>query len=393
MSQPAPRRKVAVVTGSRAEYGLLYWVLHDLRAADDVELQLIVTGMHLAPEFGLTVREIERDGFAIARRVEMLLSSDTPAGVAKSIGLGVMGMSDALSQLQPDVVLVLGDRFEILAAAQACLVHNIPLAHIAGGDTTEGAFDEAIRHAITKMAHLHFVTNELSARRVRQLGEDPARVLVVGNPALDQLRRSPRLDRSALEASLGAPLLARNLLITFHPVTLEPGGSEQQFGELLAALHDLPPDVGLWFTRPNADTGGRALSALLDDWVGRRADRARVHASLGAQRYLSLMAQVQAVVGNSSSGLCEAPFFGIPTIDIGDRQRGRLAPTSVLHCEPERNAIAHTLDQALSARSRPIDNPYGDGRAAEQIVAALRCLPSRDRLLKKHFHLTGDALA
>lgn len=388
-----PRRKVAVVTGSRAEYGLLYWVLHDLRAADDVELQLIVTGMHLAPEFGLTVREIERDGFAIARRVEMLLSSDTPSGVAKSIGLGVMGMSDALMQLQPDVVLVLGDRFEILAAAQACLVHNIPLAHIAGGDTTEGAFDESIRHAITKMAHLHFVTNELSARRVRQLGEDPARVLLVGNPALDHLRRSPRLERAALEASLGAPLLARNLLITFHPVTLEPGGSERQLEALLSALQDLPANIGLWFTRPNADTGGRALGALLEDWVGRHAERARVFASLGAQRYLSLMAQVDAVVGNSSSGLCEAPFFGIPTVDIGDRQRGRLAPSSVLHCQPVREDIARALHQALTQRPGPIDNPYGEGRAAQQIVAALRQLPPHAQLLKKHFHLHGDALA
>ena len=324
------RRKIAVVTGSRAEYGLLYWVLHDLREAADVELQLIVTGMHLAPEFGLTVREIERDGFTIHRRVEMLLSSDTPAGVAKSIGLGVIGMSDALQQLQPDLVLVLGDRFEILAAAQACLVHNIPLAHIAGGDTTEGAFDESIRHAITKMAHLHFVTNELSARRVRQLGEDPARVLVTGNPGLDHLRRRPLLGRAELAESLGAPLGHRNLLITFHPVTLEPGESEHQFSALLNALDQQGSDTTLWFTRPNADTGGRALSAMLDAWAAQRPGRAQVHASLGQLRYLSLMAQVDAVVGNSSSGLYEAPSFKVPTVNIGDRQRGRLSTASVV---------------------------------------------------------------
>ena len=257
-------RKVAVVTGSRAEYGLLYWVLHDLRTAAGMELQLIVTGMHLSPEFGMTVGVIEQDGFTIARRVEMLLSSDTPGGVAKSMGLGVMGMSDALEQLQPDVVLVLGDRFEILAAVQACLVHNVPVAHIAGGDTTEGAFDESIRHAITKMSHVHFVTNELSARRVRQLGEDPQHVHVVGNPGLDHLKRMTLLNRGALAEALGEPLGQRNLLVTFHPVTLEPDDSERQFGELLAALEATADDTTLWFTRPNADTGGRGISALLD---------------------------------------------------------------------------------------------------------------------------------
>ena len=381
------RKKVAVVTGSRAEYGLLYWVLYDLRAAPGIELQLIVTGMHLSPEFGLTVKEIERDGFAIARRVEMLLSSDTPGGVAKSIGLGVMGMSDALEQLRPDVVLVLGDRFEILAAAQACLVHNIPLAHIAGGDTTEGAFDESIRHAITKMAHVHFVTNELSAHRVRQLGEDPRHVHVVGNPGLDHLKRLQLLDREALVESLGAPLAACNLLITFHPVTLEPGVSEHQFGALLAALDTMGDDTALWFTRPNADTGGRALSAALDSWAAPRAGRAHVHSSLGQVRYLSLMAQVDAVVGNSSSGLYEAPSFRVPTVNIGDRQRGRLSSASVIDCVPQRAAIERAIAQALTLDCSAVVSPYGDGHAAARIVAALQALPPRAELLKKHFHL------
>lgn len=380
-------RKVAVVTGSRAEYGLLYWVLHDLRAAAGVELQLIVTGMHLSPEFGMTVNVIEKDGFAIARRVEMLLSSDTAGGVAKSMGLGVMGMSDALEQLRPDVVLVLGDRFEILAAVQACLVHNIPVAHIAGGDTTEGAFDESIRHAITKMAHVHFVTNELSARRVRQLGEDPRHVHVVGNPGLDHLKRMPLLDRAALADSLGAPLGARNLLITFHPVTLEPGESERQFGELLAALEATGDDTTLWFTRPNADTGGRAISALLDSWAAKHPARVHVHSSLGQLRYLSLMAQVDAVVGNSSSGLYEAPSFRIPTVNIGDRQRGRLATSSVLDCAPERAAIQAALVRALALDCSAVVNPYGDGESSARIVSALAALPPRAELLKKHFHL------
>ena len=387
------RRKVAVVTGSRAEYGLLYWVLHDLRAAPGIELQLIVTGMHLAPEFGLTVKEIERDGFEIARRVEMLLSSDTPGGVAKSIGLGVMGMSDAFEQLRPDVVLVLGDRFEILAVAQTCLVHNIPLAHIAGGDTTEGAFDESIRHAITKMAHMHFVTNELSARRVRQLGEDPRHVHVVGNPGLDHLTRLQLLDRDRLGESLGAPLAKRNLLITFHPVTLEPGESERQFGELLAALDTLDDDTALWFTRPNADTGGRALSAALDAWAATHAGRAHVHVSLGQLRYLSLMAQVDAVVGNSSSGLYEAPSFRVPTVNIGDRQRGRLSTASVIGCAPQQAAIERAIAQALTLDCSDVVNPYGDGHASARIISALQALPPRVELLKKHFHLIEIAHA
>jgi len=387
------RKKVAVVTGSRAEYGLLYWVLHDLRAAPGIELQLIVTGMHLAPEFGMTVKEIEGDGFEIARRVEMLMSSDTPGGVAKSIGLGVMGMSDALEQLRPDVALVLGDRFEILAAAQACLVHNVPLAHIAGGDTTEGAFDESIRHAITKMAHVHFVTNELSGRRVRQLGEDPRRVHVVGNPGLDHLSRLQLLDRTALGESLGAPLAARNLLITFHPVTLEPGESERQFGELLTALDTLGDNTALWFTRPNADTGGRGLSAMLDAWAGRRTERVHVHSSLGQLRYLSLMAQVDAVVGNSSSGLYEAPSFQVPTVNIGDRQRGRLSTASVIDCVPQEAAISRAITQAMTLDCSAVVNPYGDGNASERIVAALQALPSRAQLLKKHFHLIEAAHA
>ncbi|KQV95919.1 UDP-N-acetylglucosamine 2-epimerase [Rhizobacter sp. Root1221] len=380
-------KKIAVVSGSRAEYGLLYWVLHDLQEAKGVELQLVVTGMHLSPEFGMTVKVIEQDGFEIARRVEMLLSSDTPSGVAKSMGLGVIGMSDALEQLAPDLVLVLGDRFEILAAVQACLIHNIPVAHIAGGDTTEGAFDESIRHAITKMAHVHFVTNELSAQRVRQLGEDPARVHSVGSPGLDHLKRTPLLDRYALSEALEAPLGARNLLVTFHPVTLEPGESVRQFDQLLAALDTLDEDIVLWFTRPNADTGGRGLSARLDRWFASNQHRARVYSSLGQLRYLSLLSQADAVVGNSSSGLYEAPSFHVPTVDIGDRQRGRLAPASVIHCEPERDSIRSAIAQALELDCSAVSNPYGDGESAKRIVAVLADLPSRDVLLKKHFHL------
>ncbi len=380
------RIKICVVTGSRAEYGLLYWVLHDLRDDPAFELQLVVTGMHLAPEFGMTVKDIEADGFAIARRVEMLLSSDSASGAAKSLGLGVIGMSDALEQLRSDVALVLGDRYEMLAVAQACLMHGVPLAHIAGGDTSEGAFDESIRHAITKMAHVHFVTNEESARRVRQLGEDPARVHVVGSPGLDHLRRRPLLERDALEQSLGTRLAARNLLVTFHPVTLDAGSGVDQFGELLAALDTLVDDTAIFVTRPNADPGGRAIAAQLDAWADARPGRVHAYASLGQLRYLSLMAQVDAVVGNSSSGLYEAPSLQVPTVDIGERQRGRLAAPSVLHCAPERAAIAAAIRRACELDCRGVANPYGDGHSAGRIVAALRGMAPRDALLKKQFH-------
>lgn len=381
------KKRICVITGSRAEYGLLYWVMHDLRAADDIELQVIATGMHLAPEFGLTVREIENDGFRIDRRVEMLLSSDTPAGVAKSIGLGVIGMSDALEQLAPDLVLVLGDRFEILAGVQACLIHKVPVAHIAGGDTTEGAFDESIRHAISKMAHVHLVTNELAARRVRQLGEDPARIHCVGSPGLDHLKRRPLLQRDALEEALGAPLGRHNLLVTFHPATLDTQQADVQFAELLAALDALDRDTTLWITRPNADTGGRAIAAALDTWASLRRDRVHTYASLGQLRYLSLMSHADAVVGNSSSGLYEAPSFGIPTVDIGDRQRGRLAAASVVHCAPERHDIGNAIARAMALDYSGVTNPYGDGMSAERIVRILRDMPPRSALLKKTFHL------
>jgi UDP-N-acetylglucosamine 2-epimerase (non-hydrolysing)/GDP/UDP-N,N'-diacetylbacillosamine 2-epimerase (hydrolysing) len=379
--------RICVVTGSRAEYGLLYWVLHDLRQTPGVELQLVVTGMHLAAEFGLTVREIEQDGFAISRRVEMLVDGDTRAAVAKSIARGIVGMSEAIEQLQPQLVLVLGDRFEIFAAAQACLVHRVPLAHIAGGDTTEGAYDESMRHAITKMAHVHFVTNEESARRVRQMGEDPQHVHVTGSPGLDHLLRRPLLDRAALESALGARLGERNLLITFHPVTLAQDDGASQFQELLAALEQLDPRIKLWFTLPNADSGGRALGTALREWVQAHGDRARLYESLGQQRYLSLMSHSDAVVGNSSSGLYEAPSLHVPTVNIGDRQQGRLAADSVIHCPPQRAAIAAAIARAMTLDCTSVINPYGDGTAARRIVDVLRALPPADQLLKKSFHM------
>ncbi|MGX4803492.1 UDP-N-acetylglucosamine 2-epimerase [Bradyrhizobium guangdongense] len=385
-------RRIGVITGSRAEYGLLFWLLSDIRADADFDLQLVVTGMHLAPEFGNTVREIEKDGFEIARRVDMLLSGDTPMAIAKSVGLGVIGMSDALELLKPDIVVMLGDRFEILAAAQACLFLGIPIAHIAGGDTTEGAIDESMRHAITKMAHVHFVTNELAARRVRQLGEAPERIFNVGSPGLDHLRRRQLLDREALEGVLEAQLGERNLLITFHPVTLHDDQGAAEFRALLAALDDLDPSIRLWFTRPNADAGGRAMALALDAWAAANGYRAKVFTSLGQLPYLSLMAQATAVVGNSSSGLYEAPSLGIATVDIGDRQKGRLAASSVLHCAGEPEEIRQTIDRAITLDCRDTLNPYGDGHSSGRILDALRSLPGRAKLLRKSFNMTGPAV-
>ena len=383
-------RRVCVITGSRAEYGLLFWLLTDLQADPAFDLQLVVTGMHLAPEFGNTVQEIEKDGFSISSRVDMLLSGGTPAAIAKSVGLGVIGMSDALERLKPDVVVILGDRFEIFAAAQACMIHNIPIAHIAGGDTTEGAADEAMRHAITKMAHLHFATNVQSAARVRQLGENPARVFDVGSPGLDHLRRRPLLDRPALEQELEDSLGTRNLLITFHPVTLQSDSGLAEFDELLAALEQLDPSIKLWFSLPNADAGGRAMSSKLLAWVASYKCRARAYASLGQLRYLSLMANVDAVVGNSSSGLYEAPSLGVPAVDVGDRQSGRLAAASVLHCAAERGAILQAVNRAMAFDCRGTVSPYGDGHATDRIIEVLRSMPDRVELLRKSFHMTGS---
>lgn len=380
-------RRICVVTGSRAEYGLLRWVMEGLATSTGVELQVIATGMHLSAEFGLTYREIEADGFRIDRKVEMLLSSDTPAAVSTSIGVGVAGCAAALRDLQPHLLVVLGDRFEILAAAIAALVARIPIAHLHGGETTEGAFDEAIRHSITKMSHLHFVAAETYRRRVIQLGEHPDRVFLAGGLALDSIKRLPLLDRPALERALGVELGEKNLLVTFHPVTLEDATSEAQMGELLAAL-DRRRDTCIIFTMPNADTDGRVLFELVEAFVASHPN-GRVFTSLGQLRYLSCLRHVDAVVGNSSSGLTEAPSFRIGTVNIGDRQRGRLRASSVIDCGPDRDAIGAAIDRVYSDEFRAAlsetRNPYGEAGASETIVGVLRAYPIGS-LLKKTFH-------
>ncbi|HSI94514.1 MAG TPA: UDP-N-acetylglucosamine 2-epimerase [Methylophilaceae bacterium] len=381
------RRKICVVTGTRADYGCLRWVMEGIKAADGLELQIIATGMHLSPEFGLTYREIEKDGFVIDRKVEMLLSSDTPTGISKSMGLGLMGFGEAFEQLKPDLVLVLGDRFEIFAAASAAMVARLPLAHLHGGETTEGAIDEAIRHSITKMSHLHFVAAEDYRRRVVQLGEAPDRVFLVGGLGIDNIQRLELLDRAALEASLDFKLGPKNLLVTFHPVTLEKSTAGAQMAELLAALEELE-DTHLIFTMPNADTDGRILIDMVEQFVATHTN-ARAYTSLGQLRYLSCIRQMDGVVGNSSSGLAEVPSFRKGTINIGDRQRGRLKAGSVIDCAPERQSIAAALRTLYSpkfqAELETVRNPYGEGGASEKVVWVLQEYPL-DTLLKKTFY-------
>lgn len=379
------KRRICVVTGSRAEYGLLSGVMRGLQQEEDLELQVLVTGMHLSPEFGMTWQIIEKDGFPIDAKVEMLLSSDSPVGIAKSVGLGTMGCAEAFERLRPDLLVVLGDRFEILAAAQAALVARIPIAHIAGGDTTEGAFDEAIRHSVTKMSHLHLVTNEDAARRVRQLGEDPAHVHVVGSPGIDNIRSMTRLSKSELASDLGFTFREKNLLVTFHPVTLESFSAMQQFQELLDALESMGEEVGVIFTKPNADTDGRVIIRMTDDYVASHPN-ARAYTSLGQLRYLSLMAQVDVVVGNSSSGLYEAPSLGKPTVNIGDRQKGRLQATSVLNCRAAADEIVAAIREAFTRDCSGTVNPYGDGYSSERIVKLIKEMNDPQALLKKHFH-------
>jgi len=377
--------KICIVTGTRADYGLLSPVVEALKADPFFDVQIAATGMHLSPEFGLTYREIEADGHAINVKVETLLSSDTPAGVAKSTGLGLIGFADAFATLDPGIILLLGDRFEALAAATAALILRIPIAHISGGDVTEGAFDEAMRHSITKMSHLHFVASADSARRVRQLGEDPTHIYQVGDPGLDRLRTMAPLSRAVIESKLDFTFRQRNLLVTFHPATLDAMSSTQQFEELLAALAELPLDVGLIFTKPNADPEGRALIELLDSFVAGR-ENAISRTSLGHKLYLATMAHCDAVVGNSSSGLLEAPSLGKPSVNVGGRQDGRLRAASVTDCPPACAAITAAIEACWGRVYRGIDNPYGDGHAAERIVRALRAVGDPRTLLKKRFH-------
>jgi UDP-N-acetylglucosamine 2-epimerase (non-hydrolysing)/GDP/UDP-N,N'-diacetylbacillosamine 2-epimerase (hydrolysing) len=369
------QRTICVVTGTRAEYGLLYWLIKEIHDDDDLQLQVVVTGMHLSPEFGLTYQQVEADGFKIDAKVEMLLSSDTPVGIAKSIGLGVIGFADVFDQLRPDILVVLGDRFEILAATQAAMVARIPIAHIHGGEVTEGAFDEQIRHSVTKFAQWHFVATEPYLQRVIQLGESPDRVFNVGSPGLDHLQLMDWLDRPTLEQSLEIKLRSPLFLVTYHPVTLNQESPSIAMQELLVAL-DAFPDATVILTYPNADTGGRVLIEQIDQWVTHNQHRAKAFVSLGQQRYLSLMGEADVIIGNSSSGLTEAPALKKATVNLGDRQKGRLKARSVIDT-PERSPdIITALHQALSSDFQSmlpsVNSLYGMRNASQQIKKKLK---------------------
>lgn len=390
------KRKVCVVTGTRAEFGLLRWLMSEIHNHPELKLQVIATGMHLSPEFGSTDREIEEAGFNIDARVEMLLSSDTNTAVTKSMGLAMIGFADAYDRLSPDIVVVLGDRFEVFAASAAAMIAGVPIAHLHGGETTEGAFDEAIRHSITKMSHLHFVAADEYRQRVIQLGEHPDRVFNFGGMGIDAIKRINLLSREELERSLEIKFGEKNLLVTFHPVTLEGEvSSAAQMRELLEALNTLD-DTTLIFTMPNADTGGRELSAMVAAFVQTHPN-ARVYSSLGQLKYLSCLAQVDGVVGNSSSGLAEAPSFNIGTVNVGDRQKGRLKAKSVIDCDSEHQSIKAALETLYSAEFQSsleyVSNPYGNGGASKLIVKVLAEHPLENIRKKQFYNLSANDLS
>lgn len=381
-------RKICIVTGSRAEWGLLSGLARKITDDPELELQIIATNMHLSPEFGLTYREIERQGFRINRKVEMLLSSDSANATGKSVGLATIGFADAYEELAPDMLLVLGDRYEILAAVAAALFYKIPVAHLHGGEVTEGAYDDAIRHAITKMSHLHFTSTEEYRRRVIQLGEQPERVFHVGAIGIDNIRHIALLDKKVLEEQLDFPFDRKTVLVTYHPETLDAIPVEEQFRNLLEALDDRQ-DIRILFTLPNSDTGGRIIVRMIEEFVARNKQRARAYTSLGQLRYLSALRFVAAVVGNSSSGILEVPSFGKPTLDIGNRQKGRLAANSVVHCGVSGAEISEGLNRVLSdafaKQTACVQNPYEKEDSALEILKILKNYPL-DGIVQKTFY-------
>jgi len=362
-------RKICVVTGTRAEYGLLFWLMKEIQKDKDLELQLIVTGMHLSPEFGLTYKIIEQD-FIIDKKIEMLLSSDTAIGISKAMGLAQISFSESFEELKPDLLVVLGDRYEIFSATSAAMIAKIPIAHLHGGETTEGAFDESIRHSITKMSHLHFTAAEEYKNRVIQLGEDPSRVFNVGGLGIDNLKKLKLLSKKEFEKSIGFKLNKKNIIVTFHPVTLENSTASEQFQNLLDAIDQLK-DTHIIFTKANSDTDGRIINKMIDQYVTSNSKKSVGFTSLGQLRYLSALQYMDAIVGNSSSGLLEAPSFKIATINIGDRQKGRIMADSVICCNPNKNSIVHSFVKLYSKEFNNIlkynHNPYGNGGASKKI--------------------------
>ena len=379
-------RKICIVTGTRAEYGLLYWLMRELEDDKDIKMQVIVTGMHLSPEFGLTYKEVEKD-FKIDRKVEMLISSDSSVGISKAIGLGQISFAETYEELKPDIIVVLGDRYEIFSAVSAAMIARIPVAHLHGGEATEGLIDEAIRHSITKMSHLHFTATEDYRNRVIQLGENPERVFNVGGVGIENIKRMKLLSREEFEKSIKFKLDKKNILVTFHPVTLENKTAGKQFGELLDAIDELQ-DTTIIFTRANSDTDGRVINQMIDEYVAKNSHKAIEFASLGQLRYLSALQYIDATVGNSSSGLSETPSFKIGAINIGDRQKGRIKATNVIDCLPNKKSIQKALEYLYSEEFnltlKKSENPYGDGCSSKKIIKVLKTT-RLDNILQKTF--------
>lgn len=382
-------KKVCVVTGTRAEYGLLKPLIKKIQDDRELELQLVVTGMHLSPEFGLTYREIERDGYKILERNEMLLSSDTPNGITKSAGMGLIGFADVFTRLMPDVVLLLGDRYEMLAAATAAMIHRIPIAHIHGGELTLGAMDDAIRHSITKMSILHFASTDEYRKRIIQLGEQPESVFCVGSLGVENIKSQKLFSKEELERDIGFSLEQPYVVVTFHSVTLEKNTAGEQFGNLLLALEEFK-EYHIIFTKANADTDGRIINQMIDKYVDKNIHRAVAFTSLGMVRYLSTLKYGEMVIGNSSSGIVEAPSFHIPTVNIGSRQEGRMRGRSIIDCECSVEEMIKAIHMAQEMNQNGIlrneSNPYEGENTSESILQAVKNYLNKEAGVKKKFY-------
>lgn len=383
-------KRIGIMTGTRAEYGLLKPLMQEINKDNDLELYLIVSGMHLSPEFGMTYKEIEGDGFQINAKVEMLLSSDSPAGISKSIGLGVIGFADEFQRADLDMLILLGDRYEALSAAICALVMRIPIAHLHGGELTEGAIDEGIRHSITKMSYLHFTSTEQYRNRVIQLGENPERVFYVGALGVENIKKINLMTKEELEKSIHFEIDENTVVVTYHPVTLENNTVEEQFLNLLKVL-DRNPKIRMIFTKANADTNGRIVNELIDKYAAQNSERACAFVSLGQKRYLSALKYCRIVIGNSSSGIIEAPSFGKPIINIGDRQKGRICADSVINCGYTQQEIQQAMETALTEefenKARNCRNPYEKENTAANIISVIKDYLLNDKIkLKKGFY-------
>ena len=383
-------KRIGIMTGTRAEYGLLKPLMQEINKDNDLELYLIVSGMHLSPEFGMTYKEIEEDGFQINAKVEMLLSSDSPVGISKSIGLGIIGFADEFQRADLDMLILLGDRYEALSAAICAMVMRIPIAHLHGGELTEGAIDEGIRHSITKMSYLHFTSTEEYRRRVIQLGENPERVFCVGAIGVENIKKINLMTKEELERSIHFEIDENTVIVTYHPVTLENNTVEEQFLNLLEVL-DRNPKIRMIFTKANADTNGRIVNELIDKYVAQNSERACAFMSLGQKRYFSALKYCRIVIGNSSSGIIEAPSFGKPIINIGDRQKGRICADSVINCGYTQQEIQQAMETALTEefenKARNCRNPYEKENTAANIISVIKDYLLNDKIkLKKGFY-------